>query len=365
MRMTTFMIMVFCFSLLMGCGFKGADTYVFPDETAEHEATWLTWPHDYTYGEGNRALLEPIWIEMTKALSEEETVYIVVYDAFEKAHVTNVLTENNVSLEAIEFMVYPTDDVWMRDNGPIFAKLDGEQVILDWGFNGWGEKTPYQKDQGLRAAIGEAYDFRVIDLQEVVLEGGAIEMDGNGTGVLTRSAVTNTNRNPHLTEAEITEYLMTIYGLEQVIWLDGVEDLDITDFHIDGFLKFYDDKTLITLPEADFDLWGVPDEDKQRILSLKNALGNPYKQVILPLTEKEVVLPNGQSLGYRGSYINFYVANGVVLVPTYADANDAVAIELLQGLYPEKNVVGIDIRNLYEHGGMIHCVTQQQPTLRH
>lgn len=153
------------------------------------------------------------------------------------------------------------------------------------------------------------------------------------------------------------EYL----GATNFIWLDGVPGLDITDFHIDDFAKFYDQSTIITMKENDLEEWGVPNKDIQTLLKAKNALGKPYKYVNLPISKHNVILENGKDLGYKGSYVNFYIGNTVVLVPNYHDPNDKIANEIIQKLYPDREVIGIDVRELYKHGGMIHCVTQQQP----
>jgi agmatine deiminase len=336
--------------------------YYMPDESQTHEGTWLQWPHNYTYGEGYKESLESIWIEMAKALFLDETVHIVAYDEDEVNYIENLLIKENVEMNRVNFYTFPTDDVWARDNGPIFAFDEKENLkILDWGFNGWGEKAPYRKDEALRKNLGQRLNIEVVNLKEVVLEGGAIELDGNGTLMTTRSSVNNMNRNPGLTEKEIEEYLSEIYGVSHFIWLDGVEGIDITDFHIDGFAKFYNKSTILTLDESDLLDWGVIDTDIDILLKAKNIASDNYKYIYIPLTNENVILKNGKDLGYKGSYINFYVANGVVLVPNYNDPNDAIANDIIQGLYPNRRVVGIDIRELYQYGGMIHCVVQQQP----
>lgn len=336
--------------------------YKVPDEASEHEGTWLQWPHNNTYGEGYKEKLESIWIEMTRALSEGENVHIVAYDEGEKDYINDLLINEGIDMSKIDFYIYPTDDVWARDNGPIFAYDNNQNLkIMDWGFNGWGKKVPYKKDRLLRDFIGKELGIETIDLQDVVLEGGAIELDGKGTVLATRSAVTNKNRNPGLTEVEIEEYLREYYGVTNFIWLDGVAGVDITDFHIDGFAKFYDESTIITLVEEDLIEWGVTDKDIEVLMNAKNAMGERYKYIYLPLTKKNVILESGKDLGYKGSYVNYYIGNTVVLVPNYNDPNDEVANEIIQKLYPDRKVVGIDVRELYQYGGMIHCVTQQQP----
>ena len=340
---------------------KKVGKYTMPDEKSKHEGTWLQWPHEYTYGQDYQREVEPIWIQMTNALSEGEKVHIVAYDQEEKERITTLLTNQEVNMEKIDFFISPTDDVWARDSGPIFVYDNDKNLkILDPGFNGWGKKTPFAKDALLRENLSNQLGVERIDWHKFVLEGGAIELDGNGTSLLTRSAVTNKNRNPNLSEKEIEKYISDL-GVTNFIWLDGVPNLDITDFHIDGFAKFHDKSTIITLAEDDLAEWGVSDKDINTLMHAKNASGGKYKYVYLPLSKNKVTLESGKQLDYKGSYVNYYIANKVILVPNYNDPNDEIANEIIQEQYPDRKVVGIDVRELYKNGGMIHCVTQQQP----
>ncbi|WP_141538334.1 agmatine deiminase family protein [Bacillus thuringiensis] len=340
---------------------KQIGKYTMPDEKNKHEGTWLQWPHEFTYGQKYQQEVEPIWIQMTNALSKGEKVHIVAYDQEEKERITEVLIDHGVNMEKINFFIAPTDDVWARDTGPIFVYDNDKNLkILDPGFNGWGKKTPYKKDARLRENLSKQLGIERIDWNKFVLEGGAFELDGNGTALLTRSAVTNKNRNAKLSEKDIEKYISDL-GVTNFIWLDGVPNLDITDFHIDGFAKFHDKSTIITLNKKDLAEWGTSDKDINKLLQAKDAEGNKYKYVYLPLSKNNVTLENGKQLDYKGSYINYYIANQVILVPSYNDPNDKIANEMIQKLYPDRKVVGIDVRELYKNGGMIHCITQQQP----
>lgn len=336
--------------------------YTMPDERSKHEGTWLQWPHNFTYGKGHKEKLEAIWIEMTAALSEGENVHIIAYDKYEKEYIYDLLYDEGIDMDKIDFYIVPTDDVWARDTAPIFVyDKDNNIKLMDWGFNGWGKKTPYKKDAQIANRLGKQLEKERIDLNEVVLEGGAFELDGNGTFLSTRSAVTNKNRNPKFSEAEIEEYIEEYLGAPNFIWLDGVPNQDITDFHIDGFAKFYDKSTIVTMKGDDLEEWGVSIKDMNTLMKAKNVAGKPYKFVYLPISKNNVVLNSGQNLGYKGSYINYYIGNTVVLVPNYNDPNDQKANDIIQKLYPDRKVIGIDVRELYKDGGMIHCVTQQQP----
>lgn len=336
--------------------------YSMPDERGKHEGTWLQWPHDLTYGKGYKEEVESIWIEMTSALSEGENVHIIAYNEYEKNYISNLLYEKGVNMDKIDFYIIPTNDVWARDSAPIFVYDKDKNIkIMNWGFNGWGKKTSYKKDALIPSSLSKQLGMERIDLTDVVLEGGAFELDGKGTFLSTRSAVVNKNRNPKLSEAEIEEYIEEYLGATNFIWLDGVPGLDITDFHIDGFAKFHDQSTIITMKEDDLEEWGVSNKDIKTLMNAKNAFGKPYQHVYLPISKNNVILDNGKDLGYKGSYINFYIGNTVVLVPNYNDPNDKIANDRIQKLYPERKVIGIDVRELYKNGGMIHCVTQQQP----
>ena len=340
--------------------------YTMPEETSEHEGTWLQWPHDYTYGAGYRDDVESTWIEMTRGLIKGENVHIIAYNEEEETHIINVLTNEGISLDQIDFYIYQTDDFWVRDNGPIFVyDKDDNLLITDWGFNGWGEKMKYTKCDIIPEKISSDIGISRVDLSKMVLEGGSVEIDGNGTFMATRSSVTNPNRNPNLSEGQIESILKENLGVSNFIWLDGVYNSDdITDYHIDGFAKFHDSTTIVCLNETDLLTWVVTQKDINTLMSAKNINGKDYKYVYLPLTKNNVITEWGKDIGYEGSYVNYYVGNKVVLVPNYNDPNDVVANNIIQGLFPKREVIGIDVRNLYNGGGMIHCVTQQQPAAK-
>lgn len=335
-----------------------------PDEAARHEGTWLQWPHHYTYGASYRSRLDSTWVAMTRALVTGEKVHIIAYNAAEKTRITKLLTAGKVPLANVNFIIRATNDVWVRDNGPVFVKDSaGAMKVTDWGFNGWGFDTPYTKDNTVPAQVSLLLKLPKIALNDVILEGGAVELDGNGVLMATRSSILEPNRNPDISEAEMNGILTTYLGAKKVIWLDGAnggED-DITDMHIDGFAKFAPGRKLVVLSNPDLAYWGLSQSDINKLYTATDISGAPYSMVQLPLTARDVVTTYGQSVGFKGSYVNYYVANKVVLVPTYADANDSVALAKIQALYPGRTAVGIDSRNLYMNGGMVHCVTQQQP----
>ena len=338
--------------------------YTMPGEDMQHEGTWLQWPHNFTYPPYHLEDNEPAFIEMVAALESTEKVHIVVYDANDQTHVQQALINASVPLTNVDFYIHSNDDYWVRDNGPIFVyDSDNNLTILDFGFNGWGGDTQYSLCDSIPTLLSTELGLPVINLSEMVLEGGAIEIDGHGSVMLTRSSVTAADRNPNLTETQIENYLTTYLGLTNFIWLNGQFGgmLDITDMHIDGFAKFIDSSTVITFSNSDLSYWGLSNADITSLTSATNVNGTPYTYVTLPLTQNDVVTTWGNNIQFKGSYVNYYVANDVVLVPTYNDPNDANALSIIQSQYPNRTVLGIDSRNLYFNGGMVHCVTQQQP----
>ncbi len=337
--------------------------YTMPDEAAPHEGTWLQWPHQYEYGVAYRNSLDATWVAMTKALVQSENVHIIAYNVAEQTRIINLLNAAFVSLTNIDFKIYQTNDVWVRDNGPIYAKdKSGNLVIEDWGFNGWGNKFGSAKCNTVPAKISADQGKTLVDLNNVLtVEGGSIEMDGNGTLLATKSSILNNNRNAGVTKAQAEIFFTKYLGATKFIWLNGVAGLETTDMHIDGFAKFANGNTIVTMPNNDLITYDVPEADINTLFAAVDKNGIAYNFVKIPLTQNNVVTTNGTNLDIKGSYINYYIANTKILVPNYNDPNDAVANAKIQALYPTKTVVGIDVRNLYENGGMVHCVTQQQP----
>ena len=347
-------------------------TYTFPDETEEHEGTWLTWPHQYEYGMAFRNENDATWVAMTRALQVHERVHIIAYNNTEKTRITNLLKANGGSIANVDFKIFQTNDVWIRDNGPIYARNEtGDLVIQDYGFNGWGGDYRSAKDTKIPSSIANATGMTVINLNNALtIEGGAYEMDGAGTLLATKSSITSQSnpagtksiRNPGKSQAQVETILAQNLGAKKFIWLEGWFDrADITDAHVDGFAKFAPGNKLVTMNQTDLQYWGVPKSDINKLYAAKNINNVAYTKVYLPLTKNDVKKTNGQNLGYKGSYVNYYVANKRVLVPNYNDPNDAIANGIIANLYPNRTVIGIDVRNLYGNGGMVHCVTQQQP----
>ena len=345
--------------------------YVMPEESETHEGTWLQWPHHYQYGMEYRNSLDATWVTMTKELVSSENVHIVAYNQAEKDRITLLLAAENILLTNVDFKLYKTDDTWIRDNGPIYVRdKNGNLLIEDWGFNGWGEKTDLLTGQFIQwnncneipSKIAADQGRVKIDLNsEMINEGGSVEIDGNETLMACKSSILNSNRNPGMTLAQIEIVFKKHLGVSNFVWLDGQAGIEITDQHIDGFARFGNSNTIVTMEQNDLLNYDVKQSDIDKLYAAKDKNGTAYTFLKLPLTQNNVTTTNGTNLGYKGSYVNYYIANTKVLVPNYNDPNDASANTLIQTLYTTRTVVGIDVRNLYENGGMIHCVTLQQP----
>lgn len=333
--------------------------YHFPPEEARHEGTWLTWPHHQTYGTEYRKEIEPIWVRMAEALHKGEIVHIIAYDTKERTRIAALLTAEGLDMERVDFTIAKSDDVWSRDTGPMFV-LDtkGKAFIADFVFDGWGGKTPCRQDDALPREIAEAKSIPILSIPDFVLEGGSVELDGSGTAMLCKSSVVSRSRNPDRTIMEAEAYLKQYFGASNFIWLEGVLDEDITDAHIDGIARFFNDRTLLTVSEEDFfRLYeGMKAKDYDMLHTAANVRGEPYEVIELPMTAQNV-----RGLDYKGSYLNYYIGNEVLLLPVYDDENDAAAVGILGELYSDKEIIPIDVTDLYQYGGMLHCVTQQQP----
>lgn len=369
-RFTTNFVLVFIFFQMNNLL---AQNYTFPDESELHEGTWLQWPHQYEYGVAYRNSLDATWVAMTNALQANEKVHIIAYNTTEQNRIINLLTSNNVPLVNVDFKIFQTNDVWIRDNGPIYARNSSNQLVIqDWGFNGWGGDYNFAKCNVIPASIGTLTATTVVNLNSIMtVEGGSWEMDGNGVFLATRSSILSQSnssaqihsiRNLGMTEAQANAIFAQYIGATKFIWLNGFFSADdITDAHIDGFAKFAPGNKLVTMNQTDLLYWGLSQTDINTLFAASNIDNVVYDKIYLPLTQNNVLKTNGTDLGYKGSYANYYVANNRVLVPNYNDSNDAVANSIIASLYPGRTVVGIDVRNLYENGGMVHCVTQQQP----
>ena len=336
-----------------------------PAEWEPHAATWLAWPHKEASWPGNFGPIPAVWAEMVRALAPHERVNILVNDAAATADVRRVLRAAGVAEHNVVLHEIVTDDAWARDHGPTFVTRDAngrrELAAIDWIYNAWGGKyPPWDHDDVVPQHIAARLNVRLFS-PGIVLEGGSIDVNGCGTLLTTEACLLNPNRNPQLDRAQIEQVLRDHLGVRHILWLgDGIVG-DDTDGHIDDLARFVDPCTVVTVVEenrSDENYERLRD-NYERLQRMTDQDGRPLRVVSLPMPAP--VEYDGQRL--PASYANFYIANGVVLLPVFADPNDARAAQTLQELFPQRRVVGINARELVWGLGAFHCVTQQQPAV--
>ena len=334
-----------------------------PAEWEPHTATWLAWPHNLDTWPGKFASIPGIYIDIVKCLHSQEQVNICVNDAEVASQVRHLLMQAGVNLTHVAFHEIPTNDTWARDHGPIFLTRSGdthiEVAITDWIFNSWGEKYgPWDLDDAVPQKIAVQFGCRLFQ-PGIVLEGGSIEVNGCGTLLTTESCLLNPNRNPSLTRTEIEAYLRAYLGVQHILWLgDGIIG-DDTDGHIDDLARFVNPTTVVCVVEDDPDdvNYAPLRENFARLQRMTDQDGRLLN--VIPLPMPDPVEYAGNRL--PASYANFYIANGIVLVPLYHCPQDHHALTTLQELFPTRRVAGIPCTDLVWGLGAIHCVTQQQP----
>jgi agmatine deiminase len=338
-----------------------ASGYRWPAEWEVHEATWLAWPHKESSWPGKFDRIPPVFVEMVRALIEGERVRILVRSAEEEAVVRAQLSHGGVDTGPVEIWTLPTDDAWIRDHGPTFVVRPGEPSVaaVDWGYNAWGGKyPPWDRDAVVARSIADRLRMPRF-AAGMILEGGSIDGDGEGTILTTESCLLNPNRNPELDRAAIEERLVEFLGAEKVLWLgDGIVG-DDTDGHVDDITRFVAPGEVVTaVEESESDEnHAALQANLERLAGMTDARGRSLRVHRLPMPG--AVYEGGDRL--PASYANFYIGNAAVLVPTFADPADGPALEILQGLFPGRRVVGIHARDLVWGLGAFHCLTQQQP----
>jgi len=338
--------------------------YHMPAEWATHVSTWLTWPRPEGISFPDKYDSVPdVYAEFIRHLVTVEEVNINVWNAEKEAWVRGLLTDRNVPLDRVRFHHFPAYEPWCRDHGPIFLtrERDGqhERAIVDWGYNAWGNKyPPFDLDDAVPQHVAKLRGLPLFS-PGIVMEGGSLEVNGCGTLITTEACLLNPNRNPHLTRAQIEQHLKDFLGVTHILWLgDGIVG-DDTDGHIDDLTRFVSPTTVVTVVEEDSadENFGLLQENLRRLRTMKDQDGQPLRVVELPMPGR--VEYDGQRL--PASYANFYIANGLVLTPTYRQANDRRALDILQREFPLHRVVGIDSTELIWGLGSFHCISQQEP----
>ena len=349
--------------------------YYMPAEWELHEGTWLQWPHDGPFPD-EQIRLTSLWLAMTGVLQEHESVHIIAADERQSEHIHHLVIYHGWDESKIDIHVIATDDVWVRDNGPIFlVNKRGELAITKWNFNGWGERYPHSLDRLVPEKVAGALSLPLFTAP-ITLEGGGLEVNGKGTLLATRSSIINPNRNPGKSQTEIEEVLTEYLGITHIIWLSGAsrEFCDAvgsdTDIHIDGYARFTDESTVLyswTDDESSI-YYPILKQHREELRNASTESGKPLKTIPLPKpknitysTLNTSTRPPFETAPSLAVYANFYVANNSVLVPVYGDINDNRAKSIIAEHFPGHEIIGLPANVLADMGGMMHCVTQQQP----
>jgi agmatine deiminase len=326
-----------------------------PAEWEPHAATWIAWPHHRDDWPGRFAPIPWVYAEIVRKLASAERVCILIQDRDAQERTHRILHKAGANLAAIEFFPVTTDRVWIRDYGPIFIKnRTGSVALTNWRFNAWAKYDDWRRDAAVPARLARLLRVRAFE-PGLVLEGGSI--DGNGLGLLLTTEECLLSpvqaRNPQLDRGHIERALHDYLGVRRIIWLRRGIAGDDTHGHVDDLARFVDPRTVVIASE--------PDRSDPNYEPLRENLALLRRESL-----RVVKLPMPAPLIFRGmrlpaSYANFYIANGVVLVPTFNDPNDRAALTTLARLFPGRTVTGIHAAELVWGLGAIHCMTQQQP----
>lgn len=336
--------------------------YYFPAEFAPHVATWLSWPHKEASWPGKINSVYPSYVKFIKELTKGELVRINVVDQLMQQQATDWLLRFDVDLSRVEFFLHPTNDAWCRDHGPAFLinpNAVQKKVIVDWGYNAWGNKyPPYDLDDVIPTRIAEHYSLPVWH-PGIVMEGGSVEFNGAGALLTSTACLLNPNRNPQLNQEQIENYLRNYYGVDQVLWVDEGIVGDDTDGHIDDTVRFVNADTVLTTVESD-----RSDENYDRLQTNLRQLKAMRLTGNRSLTVVELPMPT--ALHYEDqrlpcSYANFYIANRSVIVPVFHCKQDEIALRIIEQCFPGREVVGIDSVDIIWGLGSFHCLSQQEP----
>ncbi len=342
-----------------------------PAEWQPHEATWLAWPHNRRDWPGKFTPIPWVYAEIVRHLHTGELVRILVNDATAEAAARRTLTRAGVDLQRVEFYHIPTDRVWTRDYGPLFVLSDrGELGINNWHFNGWAKYDNWRHDDRVPSRVAPQLKIRHLmpptrnntrSSPLVVLEGGSIDVNGAGCLLTTEECLLSDiqTRNPGMSRAEYEQVFARHLGIRKTLWLDQGIAGDDTHGHVDDLARFVAQRRIVTAVEDNpADPNHVPTQDNlRRLRAMTDANGRALEIIPLPLPSP--VIFAGQRL--PASYANFYIGNEKVLVPTFNDPRDRLALGLLADLFPGRTVVGIHAVDLVWGLGTLHCMTQQQP----
>lgn len=338
--------------------------YAMPPEWAHQERIWLAWPHERSDWPGKFAPIPWVFAEMVRIIAAGQRVGLLVKDSAMQASVTDILERSGVNLAQIDFLHVKTNRGWLRDCGPIWVKYKSQIVALDWKFTGWAKYANHRLDNHVPETVTEfTGHVLVIPMhkgKQVVLEGGGVEVDGEGSILVTEEWLLSDVqiRNPGFTRADYEEIFAKYLGARNTIWLEAGINGDDTHGHVDDITRFVAPGKIVTVIEHDkHDAnYAVLEENLKRLKAARDAKGESFEIISLPMPRP--VIFEGQRL--PASYANFLICNKVVLVPVFNDPSDKEALTILQKCFPTREVVGVYARDLVWGLGTMHCLTQQE-----
>ncbi len=346
--------------------------YRMPAEWEPHEATWLAWPHNPEDWPGKFAAIPWLYAEIVRLLAARERVHLIVEDAAMERRVASMLTRAGANLSQVDFHRWPTDRGWLRDSGPIFLRnARGQLALTDWRFNAWAKYDDWRLDDRLPGRVEKLLDLlawqpslaetKAVKPRRIVLEGGSIDVNGAGLLLTTEECLLSEvqQRNPGLGRAQLERVFHDYLGIDQVIWLERGIVGDDTHGHVDDIARFAAQDVIVVAVEPNRnDANHAPlAENLARLKAARTPAGKQFTVVEIPLPRPVVF----RSQRLPASYANFYIANGAVLVPTFHDPNDRIALNLLAEVFPDREIIGVHAVDLVWGLGTLHCMTQQQP----
>ncbi|MEZ6142704.1 MAG: agmatine deiminase family protein [Zavarzinella sp.] len=337
-----------------------------PAEWEPHASTWIAWPHQASDWPGKMTPIPWVYAEFVRLLSQHELVNIVVSTATKLATVESILAKAGADPAAVKLWHWPTDRTWTRDSGPIFVNnRNKERVALDWKFNAWAKYDNYQHDNRLPKKVAGAVGVTSLspDFQgkPIVLEGGSIDVNGTGLLISTEECLLSDVqcRNPGMTRSDYEAVFAKYLGIRKVLWLGRGIAGDDTHGHVDDLARFVNPTTIVLAVEEneDDENYAPTQTNLQRLRALTDPDGRSLEVVPIPMPNPVVF----RKQRLPASYANFYIANGIVLVPTFNDPKDRLALGILADLFPDRTVVGVHCVDLVWGLGTLHCMTQQEP----
>jgi agmatine deiminase len=339
----------------------------FPAEWENQQGILLCFPHNGKDWPGKYEAIQWAFIEFIKKVTTFEEVVLVVADENLKEKVIGMLEIAEVSLKAVSFIIHKTNRSWMRDSGPIIVKNDSKREALNFNFNGWAKYKNFQLDKFVPSKVAAALKLPLTQVtfngKPVIVEGGAIETNGKGTLITSEECLIHPTiqvRNPNFTKADYEAVFREYLGITNVIWLGSGIEGDDTHGHIDDLCRFVNENTVITIVESDTkDSNYKPLQDNlKRLQNAKLEDGKPLNIIELPMPKRIIF----DGLVLPASYANFLILNNCVLVPTFNDANDRIALNILAECFPNREIIGINAIDLIWGFGTLHCLSQQIPS---